>query len=79
MKLNKYTKMILIIGSILILAAIVACAVTAITAGKTGNYYIYMSYSRDFAVLSRQYTGLTFLGAVITEVICRAQKDNETE
>lgn len=69
MKINKYTKILLIIGSIMTVAAMVACAVTAITAGKAGNYYLLMSYSKDFAVLSRQYIGITVLGAIITEII----------
>lgn len=69
MKINKYTKFILISGSILTLAAMVGCALTYIFAGKTGNYYLLMNYSRDFAVLSRQYIGLTALGAVITHII----------
>lgn len=79
MKINKYTKLLLIIGSIMTIAAMVACAVTAIAAGKLGNYYLLMSYSRDFAVLSRQYIGITVLGAIITLVIYPPKKDNETE
>lgn len=75
MKINKYTKIILIFGSILIVSAMVACALTGILAGKSGNYYIFMSYSRDFAVLSRQYIGLTALGAVITQVIYHPQEE----
>ncbi len=69
MKINKYTKIILIFGSILTVAAMTLCAVTAISAGKIGNYYLLMSYSEDFATLSRQYIGLTALGAIITHVI----------
>lgn len=69
MRINKYTKILLIIGSIMTIAAMVACAVTAIIAGKAGNYYLLMGYSRDFAVLSRQYIGITVLGAIITHVI----------
>ncbi len=78
MKINKYTKIILIFGSILIVLAMVACAVTAIMAGRIGNYYIFMSYSEDFATLSRQYIGLTALGAVVTQIIY-PKKDDETE
>lgn len=77
MKINKYTKFILIAGSIMALCAMVGCALTAITAGKTGNYYILMSYSRDFAILSRQYIGLTALGAIITQVIYRPQEEEK--
>ncbi len=69
MKLNKYTKTIIILGSILTVIAMVFCALTDICAGKTGNYYVMMSYSRDFAILARQYTGLTILGGIITHVI----------
>lgn len=69
MKFNKYTKIIIIMGSILTLLAMVACALTDIFAGKAGNYYLLMSYSRDFAILARQYTGLTILGGIITQVI----------
>ena len=69
MKINKYTKIILITGSILTVAAMTLCAVCNIIAGKAGDYYLLMSYSQDFAVLSRQYIGLTALGAVITHVI----------
>lgn len=75
MKINKYTKIILILGSILSVAAMVLCAVTAIMAGREGNYYILMSYSEDFAILSRQYIGLTALGAIITQVIYRPQEE----
>lgn len=79
MKINKYTKFIITLGSILTVSAFVMCALTAIFAGKAGNYYILMSYSADFATLSRQYIGLTALGAVITELIYRPLKDDETE
>lgn len=75
MKINKYTKFILIAGSIMAICAMVGCALAAITAGKAGNYYVLMSYSRDFAVLSRQYIGLTALGAIITHVIYRPQEE----
>lgn len=75
MKINKYTKIILIFGSILTVAAMTMCAVTAISAGKAGNYYLLMSYSEDFAILSRQYIGLTALGALITHVIYREKKE----
>ena len=75
MKINKYTKFILISGSVLTLAAMVGCALTYIFAGRTGNYYLLMSYSRDFAVLSRQYIGLTALGAVITHIIYCPQEE----
>lgn len=74
MKLNKYTKAILIMGSILTVLAMTLCAVTAISAGKAGNYYLLMSYSEDFAVLSRQYIGLTFLGCIIIQIIYPAQE-----
>ena len=79
MKINKYTKLIIFIGIALIIAAMTASAVTAITAGRIGNYYVFMSYSRDFATLSRQYIGLTTLGAIIAEVIYHPEKDNKTE
>ncbi len=69
MKINKYTKFIIFFGSILCVAAMTACAVTAITAGRTGNYYLLMGYSKDFALLSRQYIGITALGALITHII----------
>lgn len=75
MKINKYTKFILIFGSILALSAMVACALTGITAGKIGDYYTLTSFSRDFAVLSRQYIGLTALGAIITHVIYHPQEE----
>ncbi len=77
MKINKYSKTILIMGSILTLLAITLSAVSAISAGKTGNYYVLMSYSRDFAILSRQYIGLTALGTVITQIIYRPQEKEE--
>ncbi len=79
MKINKYTKFIITLGSILIASAFVLCALTAVAAGRKGNYYILMSYSADFAILSRQYIGLTALGAIITEIIYRPLKDDETE
>ncbi len=78
-KISKYTKLILLIGFGLISAAITASAVCSIVAGKAGNYYVLMSYSEDFATLTRQYTGLTAIGAVITEIISHSEKDNETE
>ncbi len=77
MKINKYTKIILIMGSILTVSAMTLCAVTAIAAGKAGNYYVFMSYSQDFAVLSRQYIGLTALGAFVTHVIYRHLEKEE--
>ncbi len=77
MKLNKYTKLIIILGITLTVIAMVCCALTDICAGKTGNYYLLMSYSRDFAILSRQYIGLTILGGIITQVIYKeAEEDN---
>ena len=79
MKINKYTKLIIFTGLALIVCAMTACAVTAILAGKTGNYYRLMSYSQDFAILSRQYIGITVLGSVITQIIYPHQKDNKTE
>lgn len=75
MGINKYTKIILIFGSILTVIAMTLCAVTAISAGKAGDYYLFMSYSEDFAILSRQYIGLTVLGAVITHVIYPLRKE----
>ncbi|MBE6755396.1 MAG: hypothetical protein IJF20_02830 [Clostridia bacterium] len=75
MKINKYTKIILIMGSILTVAAMTLCAVCDIVAGKAGNYYLLMSYSQDFAVLSRQYIGLTALGAIVTHVIYREPEE----
>ena len=75
MKINKYTKIILIFGSILTVAAMTLCAVTAISAGKAGNYYLLMRYSEDFSLLSRQYIGLTALGATITQVIYHERKE----
>ena len=71
MKLNKYTKIILYFGCALIVAAITASGVMNILAGKAGNYYLLMRYSEDFITLARQYTGLTALGAIVTEIICR--------
>lgn len=75
MKINKYTKIILIFGGILTVLAMITCALTGIMAGREGNYYILMSYSRDFAVLSRQYIGLTVLGAIVTQIIYRPQEE----
>lgn len=69
LKTNKYAKFIIIFGGILSVAAMTACAVTSITAGRIGNYYLLMGYSRDFALLSRQYIGITVLGALITHII----------
>ncbi len=74
MKLNKYTKTILIMGSILTICAMTLCAVTSISAGKAGDYYLLMSYSEDFAVLSRQYIGLSFLGCIIMQIIYPVQE-----
>ncbi|MBE6782644.1 MAG: hypothetical protein E7536_01370 [Ruminococcaceae bacterium] len=79
MKLSKYTKLILFIGSGLITAAITTSIICALIAGKAGNYYVLMNYSKDFAVLSRQYAGLTALGCAVTEIILRSEKDNKTE
>ena len=76
MKLNKYTKTIIIMGSILTVLAMVLCALTDICAGKTGNYYLLIGYSRDFAILARQYTGLTILGGIITQVIYKEPEED---
>lgn len=75
MKLNKYTKIIIILGSVLTVIAMVCCALTDICAGKAGNYYELISYSRDFAILSRQYTGLTILGCIITQIIYKEPEE----
>lgn len=79
MKIYKYTKIIIHLGLTLTVTAITLSAIMNILAGKAGNYYLLMGYSRDFIILSRQYMGLTAIGAVITEIICRHIKDNETE
>ena len=69
MKLNKYAKSVFIIGSILTVCAMTLCAVTFISAGKAGDYYLLMNYSEDFALLSRQCIGLSFLGGIILQII----------
>ncbi len=71
MKIDKYTKIIIYFGSALTVIAITLSAIMSILAGKTGNYYVLMRYSQDFIILSRQYMGLTALGSIITEIICR--------
>lgn len=75
MKIDKYTKIIIYFGLALIVCAITASATLNIIAGKAGNYYVLMRYSEDFMILSRQYMGLTALGAFITEIICRSVKE----
>lgn len=71
MEINKYTKIIIYMGFALISASITVSALMNILAGKTGNYYVLMGYSKDFLTLSRQYMGLTAIGSIITEMICR--------
>ncbi len=75
MKLNKYSKIIFYLGTALVVLSITACAVCGILAGRAGNYYTLMSYSKDFAVLCRQYIGLTVIGCVLTETIVGKAKE----
>lgn len=77
MKLSKYSKIILIFGSILTVLAIVSSCVCAILAGRYGDYYVLTNFSKDFLILTRQYAVLTSLGVLIVQMITMKTTDSE--
>ncbi|MBQ6624659.1 MAG: hypothetical protein IIX39_02450 [Clostridia bacterium] len=72
-KINKYSKIILLSGSIITSMLIIASLFCHIFAGRLGDYYILHPLSLDLITSARQCVGVTIFGTIMFEIVNKKQ------
>lgn len=72
--MNLFSKILLVFGIISGFIFYIAAAVTFITAGKIGDYYMMMRWCRDFLECGKEMLSVTLVPSLLIDILHKAEK-----